>query len=67
MSLLLRAAVFGAVAYFVTRSLSTNARARSLSSREGDLSAPSELQPGDNTVWPTSENKPATASAGPGA
>jgi hypothetical protein len=67
MSLLLRAAVLGALAYFVTRSLSANQRAHR-SADDNDFGEPlDELHPGENNVWPTSENQPAAANAGPGA
>ena len=64
MSLLLRAAVLGGIAYFITRSMSNNSvQGRSLrgSNRSGPVR---ELHPGEN-IWPTSESQSATANAGP--
>ena len=66
MSLLVRAAVLGAIAYFVTRSLSTTRAQRSAGN--ADFGEPlDELHPGENNIWPTSESQPAAANAGPGA
>ncbi len=72
MSLLLRAAVLGGIAYYITRSLRNNAssmqRGSSSSvSGSGGYGAPvNELHPGENNLWPTSESQqPASANAGP--
>jgi hypothetical protein len=67
MSLLFRAAVLGAIAYFITRSLSTSARARNRFAGDAGAAPIDELHPGENNVWPTSENQPAAANAGPSA
>jgi hypothetical protein len=68
MSLLFRAAVLGAIAYFITRSLSANTGAHKRYAAHDDATAPlNELHPGEDNVWPTSESRPAAANAGPGA
>ena len=69
MSLLLRAAVLGGIAFLITRSLSNNTPRRALAGGSGHRSSPlRELHPGENHVWPTSESQPpASANAGPGA
>ena len=65
MSLLLRAAVLGGIAYLITRSMSGNSMQRR-SMRSGSRANPvRELHPGEN-IWPTSESQQsATANAGP--
>ena len=68
MSILLRAAVLGGIAYLITRSMSGNSMQRR-SARSGNdrTSAVRELHPGGN-IWPTSESQSATtANAGPSA
>jgi hypothetical protein len=64
MSLLLRAAIVGGLAYWITRSLSSASR----SPEPADAARPSapvdELHPGNN-VWPSSDQQPAAASTGP--
>lgn len=78
MSLLLRAAVLGGIAYFITRSMrgsSSHRRAtgsatpyRSGSNADSRSEALGELQPGENHVWPTSPSQqPTSVNAGPGA
>jgi len=71
MSLLLRAAVLGGIAFLITRSLSNSGMQRgSLNPGYGRRrSSPvRELHPGENNLWPTSESQqPASANAGPGA
>lgn len=65
MSLLLRAAVLGGIAYFITRSMSRNSNQRRSMRSGSDRSNPArQLQPGEN-IWPTSEAQSATAHAGP--
>jgi hypothetical protein len=69
MSLLLRAAIVGGIAYFITRSLSSASRQQRSTNAE-DLnegaSAPvGELHPGENNVWPTVERQPTVTSVGP--
>ena len=65
MSLLLRAAVLGGIAYLITRSMSSNSTGRrSMRSARDRASPVRELHPGDH-VWPTDESQPAPASAGP--
>jgi hypothetical protein len=68
MSILLRAAVLGGIAYFITRSLSGNSMPRRSARSGNDRSSPDrELHPGEN-IWPTSESQSATtANAGPSA
>lgn len=68
MSLLLRAAVLGGIAYLITRSMSGNSMQRRAMQGGGDRSSPvRELHPGENNVWPTSESRQSTtAAAGPG-
>ena len=71
MSLLLRAAVLGGIAYFITRSLSGNTmsvrRSTGTGGSGGSGALRRELHPGENNIWPTSESKQATATenAGP--
>ena len=69
MSLLLRAAVLGGIAFLITRSLSSSdSQRRSLNYGRRRSSPVRELHPGENNVWPTSESQqPASANAGPGA
>lgn len=71
MSLLLRAALLGGIAYLITRSLSDNPgmRRRSLAGRERGAAPRDELHPGENHIWPTSESQQATtaSNAGPSA
>lgn len=68
MSLLLRAALLGGIAYLVTRSLSQASRMshhRSMTGEEG-YSPLGERHPGENNIWPTSDSQQrATAAAGP--
>lgn len=66
MSLLLRAAVLGGIAYLITRSMSGNSMQRRSMRSGSDRSSPvRELHPGEN-IWPTSESQQsATANAGP--
>lgn len=62
MSILLRAAILGGIAYFITRSL----RGESMQRRSLSYQPPgSEPHPGENHVWPTAEAQPAAANAGP--
>ena len=64
MSLLLRAAVLGGIAYLITRSL----RGYSLTRRRpmGSGASPlDDLHPDESHVWPTSPSQPASANAGP--
>lgn len=68
MSILLRAALLGGIAYLITRSLSTArpTRHRPMLTGEDGSSPLGELHPGENHVWPTSESQQrATAAAGP--
>lgn len=69
MSILIRAALLGGIAYLITRSLSGNTgQRRSLTSGSRRTSPMNELHPGENHIWPTSESQEqqrATASAGP--
>jgi hypothetical protein len=71
MSLLLRAAVLGGIAYFITRSMrGPQPHQRSLSARGhrsmGSAAPLDELHPGEDHVWPTSESqRPVPANAGP--
>jgi hypothetical protein len=69
MSILIRAALLGGIAYLITRSLSGNTgQRRSLTSGSRRTSLMNELHPGENHIWPTSESQEqqrATASAGP--
>jgi hypothetical protein len=70
MSLLLRAALLGGIAYLITRSLSHNAgrlsHRRSAMHGEDGAAPLGELHPGENHVWPTSESQQrAAAAAGP--
>ena len=68
MSLLIRAAVLGAIAYFISRSLPKSGSARRQFAGDAGSAAPvDELHPGENNVWPTSDRQPAAANAGPGA
>lgn len=64
MSLLLRAAVLGGIAYFITRSLRGYSLTRRRSMGSG-ISALDDLQPDESHVWPTSPSQPASANAGP--
>jgi hypothetical protein len=70
MSLLLRAALLGGIAYLITRSLSGDStmQRRSLAGGQRTASPRDELHPGENNIWPTSESQQATsaANAGPG-
>jgi len=68
MSILLRAAVLGGIAYLITRSMSGNSTQRRSLRSGTDRSSPArELHPGEN-LWPTSESQSATtANAGPSA
>jgi hypothetical protein len=68
MSILLRAAVLGGIAYFITRSMRGAAGARRATAYGGGRhSTPlGELHPGESHVWPTSESqRQEPASAGP--
>ena len=72
MSLLIRAAVLGGIAYFITRSLRANAsgqqrfRFSGESSGTGPAAPVDELHPGESNIWPTSESRqPASTTAGP--
>lgn len=71
MSILLRAAVLGGIAYLITRSLSQQSSARRSSAAGGRPAPLDELHPGEDgrNIWPTSESQEAqraTAAAGPG-
>jgi hypothetical protein len=65
MSILLRAAVLGGIAYFITRSLRGNSPMSRRSMGSGGASPLDELQPDESHVWPTSPSQPAPANAGP--
>jgi hypothetical protein len=71
MSLLLRAAVLGGIAYFITRSMrGPQTHHRTMSARGnramGSAGPQDELHPGEDHVWPTSESqRPVPANAGP--
>lgn len=81
MSLLIRAAVLGGLAYFITRSMrgphaathvhrqraGGGAAAGGTASPAGGTASPvGELHPGEDNVWPTSDSKTAAAAnAGP--
>lgn len=67
MGLLLRAAVLGGIAYFITRSLSGNSMQRRTMGSRNDRSLPvPEPHRGETHVWPTSPSEQsATANAGP--
>ncbi len=71
MSLLLRAALLGGIAYLITRSLSgdaTSVRTSLGTGGSGSRGRPRrELHPGENNLWPTSESQEAAAAqnAGP--
>ncbi len=70
MSLLIRAALLGGIAYLITRSLSSgdSMQRGSMSGRQRSASPRGELHPGENNIWPTSESQEtASANAGPGA
>ena len=60
MSILLRAAVLGGIAYLITRSLSGNSpmARRSVASRHGGASSRRDLE---SNIWPTSESQQTTA------
>jgi hypothetical protein len=67
MSLLIRAAVLGGIAYFITRSLRNASGERRMTTHRDRTAPVGELHPGEN-IWPTSESQqPSSATAGPGA
>jgi hypothetical protein len=73
MSLLLRAAILGGIAYFITRSLTGNTMsvrrsgAGGSGGSGGSAALRRDLHPGENHVWPTSTSQEATTAenAGP--
>ena len=73
MSLLIRAAILGGIAYFITRSMRANATSgqqrwagEARRSGVGSGAPVDELHPDESNVWPTSESKQTTpATAGP--
>ena len=68
MSILIRAALLGGIAYLITRSLSGSSAQRRSLSRSGRTAPTNELNPGEDHVWPTSESQQtAAANAGPSA
>ena len=68
MSILIRAALLGGIAYLITRSLSGSSAQRRSLSRSGRTAPANELLPGESNLWPTSESQQTTAAnAGPGA
>lgn len=68
MSIILRAALLGGIAYLITRSLSGNSADRQSTVRRSRTSPTNELPPGESNIWPTSESQqPAAANAGPAA
>ena len=65
MSLLIRAALLGGIAYLITRSLSEPSQRRYALSRRRTTPR-GDLHPGENNLWPTSESQErAGATAGP--
>lgn len=65
MSLLLRAAVLGGIAYLITRSMSGNSTSRR-AAHAGRADRGREVNP-DEHVWPTTDaRQPASATADPG-
>lgn len=71
MSILLRAAVLGGIAYLISRSLSGQSMQRRTYAGGGRPSRLDDLHPGENSehMWPTSESQDTqrtTAAAGPG-
>jgi uncharacterized membrane protein len=74
MSILLRAAILGGIAYYITRSLTgttmsvrRSAAAGGSGGSGGRAALRRELHPGENNVWPTSQSQQAAAAenAGP--
>jgi hypothetical protein len=66
MSLLIRAALLGGIAYLITRSLTGPSPQGRLPLSGGRSSARRDLHPGEDTLWPTSQTQErAAADAGP--
>lgn len=65
MSLLLRAAIVGGIAYWITRSLSSASRQQKSAGAQSPAAPIDELHPGENNVWPNSDKQPAASSVGP--
>jgi hypothetical protein len=62
MSLLLRAAVLGGIAYLITRAMRDDSMVRRSLSRDGG-GLREDLHPDEANVWPTSESRQRTAAA----
>ncbi|HET9023399.1 MAG TPA: hypothetical protein VFN64_02440 [Burkholderiaceae bacterium] len=57
MSILIRAALLGGIAYLITRSLSGRSAPRRALARSRPSASTNELDSGQDNLWPTSESQ----------